>query len=147
MVLVAAVLLWPATVGPAMAPINPAAATSLLVHVRMFFHLSWARPRDLALSVGRRLPEQHHRVGAPWTPGFRLPLELDGGTVADHPPQDEIAARKRIRLSEGAHGDVLRRPVTDAGNGHECGHGRRAIRGGGKRDGSAQSVPGESTNG
>ena len=71
---------------------------------------------DSPLSIHRRLPQQHDGVRAPRPPRLGSSIELSHGAVAGHPPQHQIAARKRIRLAKRAHRDVLRGPVADSRN-------------------------------
>jgi hypothetical protein len=96
---------------------------------------SGARPTPLA--------KQHDGVGAPRPPRLGAALELAGRQVAGHPPQDEIAGRKRVRLAQGTHRDVLGGPRTDAGKRAQHRRRLRAVRRAGQRHRAARHFGGE----
>src|SRR4051794_4922913 len=69
--------------------------------------------------VGR--PEVQHGVGAPGAPALSAGLQLRGAWAAadggafDGAVKADVGGEEGVALAEGAHGDVLGGPFTDAG--------------------------------
>src|SRR5438445_11064869 len=85
--------------------------------IRLFFDLSIrcdsALTHDSAM-VSQILPQMHHGVATPWTPGLGNLFRLFRTHSAKAVAYRNIFLRKSIRPTRSAHGDVMRRPLADA---------------------------------
>src|SRR3954452_7768464 len=69
------------------------------------------------------VPEMHERVGAPRPPPLAVGDDLVRlvAQVGDGAADSYVGGQEHVGVTEGAHGDVVRRPRTDAGEGEQRG--------------------------
>lgn len=96
------------------------------------------------------MPEMRGGVGSPRAPRFGAKEESDFGerrAAACGLTQAEVAGGKGIWAAQEPHGEILRGPFADAGQGFELRHGLFAGRAGRKRESACSGGAGDFADG